>query len=265
MQKRDDLHILFKRMANDYIDKYGEELKAELEEMKDEPQRVTPAMDEKVKRGRAAFSRARTTRILGIVAACAVVAVVLPVMITQLSATKDVPALYARNEAAIAEQAPQSAEAPAPAAESAAAAIPEIAAAPAEVPAEAPAAAAEAPAAAAEMPESAAGGAQDMAVIPLNATLPPNFTISATGQDEGRTIYYIDNTEKDNVVLTMQYANELPDTSALKEVPINGQVAYGGYNPDYATLVFIKDGVLYELTSQYDINTLISLGESILV
>lgn len=243
MQKRDGLDTLFKRMADDYIEKYGSELKDELDAMKGEPERLTPAMDEKVKRGRQAVSRARLTRGLGIAAAAVVAAVLLPVMISQISAQR----------APVIEQyaAAPALETPAPdtagkAAEEAIAPASEAAPESAEAPTAAP----------------ATGMAEP---IPLSASLPPNFTVSAQEQDEGKTIYYIDNTEKDNVVLTMQYSDSLPDVSALKEVPINGQVAYGGYNPDFATLVFLKDGVLYELTSQYDINTLITLGESILV
>jgi hypothetical protein len=82
-------------------------------------------------------------------------------------------------------------------------------------------------------------------------------------QDVGKTIYYLDNTRLDDAVVTLEYA-ELPDISGLTVYEINGQPAYGKYSPDYSALIFTKDGILYELTSKYDINTLMELGEAIL-
>lgn len=247
MPKHDTLELLFKRIATDYIDTYGEELRAEHTALsQSNVEQITPSLDAKVKRGKDAIRRSRFTRGFGIVAACALIAIILPVLYQQSQTTpNEVPAL---EQAAVYSQAPSAAAEEAIAKDSLG---------------EAPVA--EAPAMEEPTAEDTLSGQQAYQPIPLGFELPEQFSISKQAQDKGKTIYYLNNTELDDVVLTMQFASELPDTSGLKEVPINTSIAYGEYNPDFSRLVFIQDGILYELSSEHDLNTLIQLGRSILV
>ena len=102
---------------------------------------------------------------------------------------------------------------------------------------------------------------EDFAVIPLSASLPPEFTNSGFVQDNGKSVYYIDDVYKDNVVVTLEKA-ALPDTSGLTVITLGDTVAYGTQTDSYSLLTFQNGGVIYELTCQYDINTLLKLGEA---
>jgi len=99
-------------------------------------------------------------------------------------------------------------------------------------------------------------------VIPLTATLPPGFTVAGFEQDYGKSIYYIDDVYRDNVVITLEMADMPPDTSGLVEINLGGLTAFGTQTDYYSLLTFNQDGILHTLTSRYDINTLIRLSEA---
>ena len=101
-------------------------------------------------------------------------------------------------------------------------------------------------------------------VIPLSAPLPDGFTQTGFEQDYEKSIYFIEDVKLDNVVITLEKAQALPDTSGLVKIDFGGPIAYARQTDGYSLLTFIRDGVLYTLTCRYDVNTLTRLGSAIL-
>ena len=100
--------------------------------------------------------------------------------------------------------------------------------------------------------------------IPLSATLPQGFTQIGFEQDQGKSIYYIEDIFLDNVVIILERVDEPPDTSGLAEIKFGSQTAFGTQTDSYSLLTFTIDDILHILTSKHDINTLIRLGEAFL-
>ena len=98
--------------------------------------------------------------------------------------------------------------------------------------------------------------------IPLSAALPPGFTQTGFEQDQGRSIYYIEDVFLDNVVLMLERIGEPPDTSGLSEIRLGSLVAFGTQTDSYCLLTFTIDDILHTFTSRHDINTLIRLSEA---
>ena len=101
-------------------------------------------------------------------------------------------------------------------------------------------------------------------IIPLAFATTPDFTIADVDQDHGQTIYNIANVGQDDIVLTLERSAQL-QPEGMTEIMIGGVTAYGAYTADYSVLTFTQGGILYTLTCQYDIQTLIALGELILI
>ena len=110
-------------------------------------------------------------------------------------------------------------------------------------------------------PSVSASPQPDFAVIPLSAPLPPGFTQSGFEQDNGKSVYYIEDSYMDNVVITLEKTT-MPDTTGLTAIKLGDTVAYGTQSDGYSLLTFQSGGVVYELTCRHDINTLIELGEA---
>lgn len=101
-------------------------------------------------------------------------------------------------------------------------------------------------------------------VIPLSFSLPDNFEVAQTEIDQGVSIYYLNNTYDDPVVMQMEYMDTAePVFNHLQPVHIKGRPAYGLAAADYKILTFVHDNILYTLTCEYDINTLVSISENI--
>ena len=111
---------------------------------------------------------------------------------------------------------------------------------------------------------SASSSPAGFEVIPLSFAVPAGFTKSGFEQDNEKSVYYFDDTMKDNVVLTMEKSGRAPDPAGMTRLSINGSAAYAVSGEGYSLLTFNKGGVLYELTCQYDINTLTRFGNEIL-
>ena len=102
---------------------------------------------------------------------------------------------------------------------------------------------------------------QNFVVIPLSAPLPSGFTKSGFEMDNGKSVYYVEDVYRDNVVITLEKA-ALPNTSGLTAIKLGDTVAYGTQTDSYSLLTFQRGAVVYELTCRYDINTLLQLGEA---
>ncbi len=129
------------------------------------------------------------------------------------------------------------------------------------------------------MPPSAAESSAELAeisqktydaeAIPLHFAMPPSFTVASVETDNGKTIYHLADAAHDDVVLTLEpltaeTALSAEITQGLQAIHINGQTAYGRAQADYSMVTFAKDGLVYNLTCQYDSHTIITLSESIL-
>lgn len=100
--------------------------------------------------------------------------------------------------------------------------------------------------------------------IALSFAVPEGFTQSGFEQDREKSVYYFEDSLSDDVVLTMEKSAEKPNTAGLTKLHINGSEAYASSGNGYSLLTFNKDGVLYELTCRYDVNTLMYFGNEIL-
>lgn len=222
---------LFKQIASDYVRQYGSELRQELAELEQQNVRyVTPRMDRAVK----AFGKSnRTKRYLqgfSALAACILLVLLIPIIFIQNNNLSTAPqAPPARQNATALEEAADYAEdmqnAP-PMIESEKAAGPEL--------------------------------------MPLSFALPENFSVADAKLDNGKSVYHLADTGLDDVVLTMEIAEQPDEYEGLTELTINDSSAYARATPDYKLLAFQKDGVSYVLTCRYDFNTLVSLGKTIL-
>ena len=102
-------------------------------------------------------------------------------------------------------------------------------------------------------------------IIPLAFSLPKNLSVADVDQDRARTIYYLEDEWQDDVVLVLVEADEAIRPEGARPLTINGETAYSLSRDGYQQLVFAENGIAYELTCRYDINTLIALSKNILV
>ncbi len=260
-KNRDDL---FRQIASDYVDNWGESLLQEREELtRENTVPLTPRMDRKVLGQAAARKRRRNLRAAGALAACLLLAVLLPRMGSLDGGSSAAPS------------AEMAAERPA---ENAAFALPQDAApeagegkADAEehlaLPQAAPeAAAAEegpSPSAPQDAPPAFVQGQQDLA-IPLPFVLPEHLTVLSVAQEEEKTIYHLSSTTSDEVVLTLESTTRAPDTQGLTPLSINGEIVFTSADPEHPFLTFQKNGALYEMTCSSGLDALIDLSRWIL-
>lgn len=116
---------------------------------------------------------------------------------------------------------------------------------------------------ASEAPSSSSD--EQSGLITLSFELPDNLSVVETEVDNGVSIYHLDDTRNDDVIMQLEStATANVDFDTLKPITINGQQTYGLSTASYKIIMFINDNVLYTLTCQYDINTLVELSENIL-
>lgn len=108
---------------------------------------------------------------------------------------------------------------------------------------------------------------QTYAVIPMGFSPGEQFAVTGFEQDISRSIYYLENTYRDDVVLTLEYLEHAgaQDYTGLDRIPIGSETVYGTYRAAYSMITFEKEDVVYTMTCKYDINTLIELSEVILL
>lgn len=103
--------------------------------------------------------------------------------------------------------------------------------------------------------------------LPLSFTLPAQFTIASVEQDLEKTVYHLKDSQLNDVILTLERSGDIARYNNLTALSIGGHSAFGSDSGGYSLLAFAdKDSrILYVLTCKYDINTLILLGERILI
>ena len=150
-------------------------------------------------------------------------------------------------------------------------AAPVVEAAPAPAPAPAPAAEAPAASDVYEPPSDASTTPPAMTddisqtppvyeLIPLAVTLPDGFTQVGFDQDHGQSIYFIEDRYNDDVIIRLERTGLPEDLSNMVEIDLGGLTAFGKQTGAFSLLMFSRGDVLYTLTSQHDINTLIRLS-----
>jgi len=100
-------------------------------------------------------------------------------------------------------------------------------------------------------------------VIQLAFAMPDQFSIARVEQDDGQTIYFLNDTLRDDVVLTLEHGDAPNLRADMMEVDLGQTTAHALHTPDYSVLTFEKDGTVYTMTCRHDLNTLVSLGRHI--
>lgn len=99
-------------------------------------------------------------------------------------------------------------------------------------------------------------------LLPLNVDLPDNFSIEDAKLDRGKTIYYLADKMQDDVVVTMEETDGEDWYKSLREIDLDGGTGYAESSENYQMLVFEQGGILYTLTCEHDLNTLVDLGKA---
>lgn len=103
-----------------------------------------------------------------------------------------------------------------------------------------------------------------MEAAPLSFTLPDNLSVASTEQDRDMTIYYLDDTRLDPVVMQMESTETAAlNTTGLVEIEIEGRRVYAASTDSYNLLTFEYQEMIYTLTCVHDINTLTGICNNI--
>lgn len=217
---------LFRHIANEYADAYGAQLKEEQRALEQSGVTpVTPGLDRRVKELIQRKNSRRFVRIGATIAACLVLAVLTPFAMRQNSG----------NFAAQPDATP---------------AAPSESAAQAEI--------------APDLSEEA-DAAPAYEILPLSFALPEQFAVDHVELDRAQSVYYLSDEMRDDVVMRMELTPMPVDPQQYTLLEIGGYPTYVYATGDYNLMTFSHDGILYELSCRYDINTLVTLGESILL
>ncbi len=262
---RDDL---FRQIASDYVDAWGDSLLQEREELtREHTVPLTPRMDQKVLGQAAARKRRRHLGAAGALAACLLLAVLLPRMGSVGGTRSAAPsaeiatdtARPAENNAAFAlpqEAAPEAGEGKVDAKE--------YLAPPQTAPEAAFSEEASFPSASQDAPPSLVQGEQDLA-IPLPFALPEYLTVLSVEQEGEKTVYHLSSTAFDGeVILTLESTARAPDTQGLTPLSVDGETVFTSGDTEHPFLTFQTDGMLYEMTCSSGLDALIDLSRWIL-
>jgi len=231
----------YKRIADEYLREYGAGLRSELDDMERQPIiRDTRSLDRRVRSGIAALKRPQYMRYTGLIAACVVIALITTLVLRSFPGRVGAPAagpdMYS----------------PAPSA----APSPSSSAAPSAAPSTPPA-----------MAPSGSPPAEAYEILPLSFNIPGQFSVASVEQDVNKTIYRLNDNRLDDVVITMELSGDISRYDELTEIQMGRGYAFASSGNGYNLLALRDDGsdILYTLTCKYDINTLVLLGNNILI
>lgn len=224
---------LLRHMASEYMEQLGAELRKELEELeKSKVSYLTPRLDERIRRETGAGRRPKKwVRLASLLAAGLVLLLLVPQFLRLNQNSGLSSSAAAADNAVGTEETPQ----------------------------------ADGEKAAGEMPDAAPDEVLEFEVIPITFALPRNLEVAQVTQDEGKTVYYLQDANLDDIVLTMEETEEQPAAEGLVETEIAGHIVYALAESRFQLITFQKSGILYVLTCQHDLNTLVPLAESILL
>ena len=233
-----------KRIAGEYLHEYGARLREEMDSLDEggaEP--AAPGLDRRLRRAIGAERRARSMRYAGLAAACLILA---------LSAS-----LLLRTPPGGSPSSSQSAGGPSSQ----------------EGPSSSQSAGGPSSQQGPSSSQSASPGPglqQDGAsyeTLALSFDLPPRFSVASVEQDIEKTIYSLQDSMLDDVILTMERGGDISRYLTLAELSISGRQAYGSSDGGYSLLAFLDEDsdILYVLTCRHDVNTLLALSRTILI
>lgn len=246
-QHSDDL---FRQIACRYVDNWGERLQGEQAALgQEEVRSLTHGLDRRVLGTIRARKRRRAFGTAGALAACLLLAVLLPRMAGIGITRSAAPSLEMASDAAGLAQGEADEGA---AFDLAGKTVPQE---------EAAGEAAPAPSAPTprDTPESLGENA-DGPVIPLPFSLPEEVIVLWAKQDGEKSVYHLGGALPEEVTLTLESTNRAPDTRDLTSLSIDGEMVFGSTRPDHPFLTFQRDGILYELSCRQELDTLIALS-----
>jgi len=217
---------VFSEVSDIYVEKLGNELLVEYRELKrDNIEYITPNLERRI-RNITGESKRNRSKILSVVAACIIFAMLIPGI---LGVVKN---FGIKNSS-------KSDEAYAPAPEQ------------------------KADDTSSESPKSEVGKAfpdftgsdSGVELLALNFSSSESFTIYNSEVDNGKSIYNIKNRDQDDVVATLEYRSRDNWYESLRSVDINGIAGYISNKADYKMLIVPHEDILYTFTCRYDMAT----------
>ena len=98
----------------------------------------------------------------------------------------------------------------------------------------------------------------------VSAKLPSEYTLRKVDYDYHKAIYYIINSEGNEIILSIEeYTGDI-NTDGLNQMKIKNLTAYGVSTEDYNFLQYKKNNFLYTLTNLNDYDELIEISESLI-
>lgn len=98
----------------------------------------------------------------------------------------------------------------------------------------------------------------------IASILPVGYKVESIDHDNGKTIFYVLNDLKDEIILEEESLSYSLEVDTLKSFYLQDTRAYGISKADYSLITFELEDKLYTLTSSYDAHGLIAIGESII-
>ena len=96
----------------------------------------------------------------------------------------------------------------------------------------------------------------------VSTKLPPGYSVSSMEFDYGETIFYVENTRNNHIVLTIAKSDESLSNDNDQTPNINDTPATLVLSADYSLLEFESDGLKYRLSTPFDYNDLIEISKN---
>ena len=103
-----------------------------------------------------------------------------------------------------------------------------------------------------------------MQIALMAAKMPAGYNVTGIDYDMEKTIYYITNDADNQIVMTTEKSEFDIEMAYYQEIRINGEPVYGMVKSDFSVITYEKDGVLYTLTSKYNYEDLIDISKNII-
>ena len=100
-------------------------------------------------------------------------------------------------------------------------------------------------------------------LIPLSFSLPLNMEVKDKKEDNGMSIYYLEDTFNDDVVMQLERKGADFETEKFTEINIDGYQVYGFSEDNYNMIKFEYQEITYTMTCRYDINTLTGICKKV--
>jgi len=95
----------------------------------------------------------------------------------------------------------------------------------------------------------------------VSTKLPEGYSLRSMAFDYGETIFYVENENNNNIVLSIVRSDGVFENDMYQSVEINNTEAYAILTTDYCLLEFEAEGLKYRLTSPYGYADLIEISK----